>query len=336
MVMMGTLVEHEKEVMAVLLSRRAALTALAVPFTATVAGCLDNAWDDLPATTLRVATGNRGGVFSTYGEALRTVLGRRLPGVRARTRHTNASVQNVRLMARGACDIGFSLGDTASDAVRGTGDFSAPIDVVALARTYDSFVHLVVRADDDISEVADLRGRRVGLGAPGSGTRVIAERVLRQAGLSPGDVEAASEPLEDSAAALRQRSLSAFFFVSGIPNQTVLALSHDLPLRLIELDAVVAGMGRTYGPEYVGGPIPASTYGLPGGVDTVSVKNYVLADRGLPVDVAYAVTRVMFEAQEEIDRLAPGVRQPNLAAAIFTSPVELHPGAVRYYRERQP
>jgi len=93
---------------------------------------------------------------------------------------------------------------------------------------------------------------------------------------------------------------------------------------------------ETYGLEYGPGPVPASAYDLPGAARTVSVKNHVLADPRMPDDLAYAVTRVMFEAQDEIDRLAPGVRQPSLGAAIFTSPVPLHPGAVRYYRQAQP
>jgi TRAP transporter TAXI family solute receptor len=94
-------------------------------------------------------------------------------------------------------------------------------------------------------------------------------------------------------------------------------------------------MVDTYGPEYVPGPIPASTYDVPG-IETVSVKNYVVADPRMSDDLAYAVTRVMFEAQDQIDALAPGVRQPSLGAAIFTSPLDLHPGALRYYRESQP
>ncbi len=321
------------------LNRRTALKALALPaalpLAALATGCSDS-WESLPKSTLTIATGNRGGVFSRYGDALTTVLNRELSGVTAETRATNASVENVHLVAKGTCDIGLSLGDTASDAVRGSGGFDRALDLVALARTYDSFVQLVVRADGRITDVADLRGRSVGIGAPGSGTQIVARRILQQAGLNPTDIKATSESLEASADALRAGSLAAFFFVSGIPNQAVLTLSQDTGIRLVPLDGLVSGMVDTYGPEYVGGPIPASTYALPDGVDTVSVKNYVVAHRDMPSDLAYAVTRVMFEAQDEIDKVAPGVRQPTLGAAIFTSPLDLHPGAVRYYRERKP
>ncbi len=318
------------------LTRRAALTTLALPVVGSLSGCLSPDWRSTGTSSFTIATGNRGGVFDRYGEALSTVLSSQLSGMTATARPTDASVENIRLVADGECDLGFSLGDTASDAVRGSGAFTEPVEVVALARTYDSFTHLVVRADSDISTVADLRRQRVGLGAEGSGTRIVAQRILRQSGLALRDVEVASESLEASAEALRAGDLAAFFFVSGLPNGAVLSLTEDVPVRLVELDGLVDAMVRSYGPEYVRGPIPASTYDLPGGVDTVSVKNYLVAPPGMSEDLAYAVTRVMFEAQDEIDRLAPGVRQPALGAAIFTSPLDLHPGAVRYYRERRP
>lgn len=321
-------------------SRRTLLTALALPVAGTVtsgsvAGCTRSGWDTFPGTRFTVATGNRGGVFARYGQALGTVVGRRLAGVTVDTRLTDASVENLRMVSDGTCDLGLSLGDAASDAARGTGTFDEALDVVTLARTYDSFVHLVVRADSSIGTVADLRGHRVGVGGTGSGTRVVARRVLAQSGLGLSDIDVSSGSLQVATGALLDGSLSAFFFVSGLPNQAVLALSEKTGIRLLSLRDVVDTMLTRYGPEYVAGPIPASTYGLGEAVDTVSVKNYVVVNADMSEDLAYAVTRVMFEAQPEIDRLAPGVRQPSLGAAIFTSPLDLHPGAVRYFREQR-
>jgi TRAP transporter TAXI family solute receptor len=300
-----------------------------------LAGCGDDDWATLPRTRLVLATGNRGGVFDRYGEALARVLTDRLTGVTVTTVRTDASVENARLVADGQADLGFSLADTAADAVRGTGAFADPVDLTALARTYDSYVQLVVRAGSDVTDVRDLPGRPVGLGAPGSGTRVIAERILAAAGIAPTDLEVDSGPLEAAAEALRARELDAFFFVSGIPNSAVSELATAVPIRLVELERWVPVMVSRYGPEYVSAPVPTSVYDLPRGVDTVSVKNYVLASPDLPDAVAYAVTRVMFEAQDAVDRRAPGVRQPSPAAAIFTSPVALHPGARRWYREAE-
>jgi len=316
-------------------TRRTLLSAtVGTSLTGLLTGCLGQAWDELPSSRLTIATGNPGGVFDRYGDALASVLDERLAGVSVATRNTNASLVNLREVAGGRSDVGLTLGDVAADAMRGTGAFDTAVDIAALTRTYDSFVHLVVRADSGIRTVPDLRGRRVALGAHGSGTRVIARRILAVAGLRPGDIEGTADTLEEAAEGLLRGTLDAFFFVSGLPNTAVLDLAGQLAIRLLDLGTLVTKMAGAHGNEYTAGPIPASTYDLPGAVDTVSVKNYVVVHPDLDDDVAYAVTRVMFEAQGAVDRLAPGVRQPNLGAAIFTSPLPLHPGARRYFRER--
>lgn len=316
-------------------SRRTVLAAMTLPFAGSLASCLGRDWDSFPPTPFTVGTGNPGGVFARYGDALSEVIGRKLSGITSKTRLTDASVENLRMVSDGTLNIGFSLGDTASDAHRGTATFADPLDVVALARTYDSFVHLVVRDDSPIRTVADLSGLRVGVGAVGSGTRVIATRILGQSGLTLSSIAVSSVPLEAASAGLLDGRLAAFFFVSGLPNQAVLSLRNKIGIRLIGLRKEVDSMVAAYGPEYVAGPIPVSMYGLPNAVDTVSVKNYIVAAANMNHELAYAVTRLMFESQDEIDRLAPGVAQPGIGAAIFTSPLDLHPGAMRYYRERR-
>jgi TRAP transporter TAXI family solute receptor len=317
------------------LSRRALVTAATgAPLAAVLGGCLGRSWDELPRTTLNMATGNRGGVFDRYGEALATVLARRIDGLTVETHNTNASLVNLRQVADGSRDIGFTLGDVAADAVRGTGQFPEPLDIAALARTYDSFVHLVVPADSPVEEVADLRGRRVGLGGHGSGTRVIARRVLAVAGVGAREVEATDDALEAASAALSRGDLDAFFFVSGIPNTAVADLARSTAVRLVDMGDLVTNMTGAHGHEYTIGPIPASTYDQPDAVDTLSVKNHVVVRPDLDEDLAYAVTRVVFESQASVEEIAPDVGQPNLGAAIFTSPLPLHPGAERYYRER--
>ena len=200
----------------------------------------------------------------------------------ATARPTDASVENIWLVADGECDLGFSLGDTASDAVRGTGAFAAPVDVVALARTYDSFTHLVVRADSGISTVSDLRHQRVGLGAQGSGTRVVAQRILSQSGLAlptsrwpPSRWRSRRRPC-GPATSPRSSSSAGSRTEQSSPSPRTSRSGSWSSTRLV--DAMVS----SYGPEYVRGPIPASTYGLPGGVETVSVKNYLVAGPQMP------------------------------------------------------
>lgn len=286
------------------------------------------------ATQINLATGNRGGVFVQYGTALASVLRHNLDGVKTKVVYTDASVDNVRRVDSGSCQIGFCLGDAAADALAGQGAFDKPIDLVALTRMYDSFLHLVVRADSPIRTVADLRGRRVAIGPPVSGTRVTAIRVLAESGLDIDDLAASTVSLNDSADALGRGELDALFFVSGVPNEAILSLSKQTPIRLIDLGALVDPMVAAHGPQYVVGPVPTSSYRLPDPVNTVSVKNYLVASRDLPEDLAYAITRITFEQQGAIQELAPAIRQPTPGAAIFTDPLDLHPGALRFFREQ--
>lgn len=322
------------------LSRRRALAALGLPLLAGLTGCVGPRWDAVAGAELSVATGNPGGVFVRYGRALAAVLERELDGVRARTRTTNASLENLRLVAAGACDLGFSLGDSAAQAVvpptlaAPTATAARAYELVALARMYDSFVHLVVRDESPYREVADLARARIGVGADGSGTQVIAARILEVHDVRAPAATFVDTALEVSAEALRAGRLDAFFFVSGLPNQAIAALAREVPLRLLELGGTVESMVAAHGPQYVRAPIPPSAYGLREAVSTLSVKNYLIASTAMPEALAYAVTRVVFERQDEIERLEPGVGQPTLGAAIFTSPLALHPGALRYYRER--
>ena len=297
--------------------------------------CGRRSWDDLEPAELTLATGNPGGVFHRYGEALAKAWQERLPGITVHTRGTNASVDNVREVASGVSDVGFSLADTAADARRGRGVWNESVDLWALARAYDSFVHLVVRADSDVRAVTDLAGRRVSLGASGSGTRGIAWRCMRAAGLTSHDFRPVAETLQRSADALAADRLDAFFFVSGLPNTAVLHLSQAQDIRLVPLGHLVPRLVRQHGSEFSRSSIPASTYDLDRAVDTVSVQNYLLVRRDLDERLVHALTRVLFEAQPRVDELAEGVRQPNIGTAIYTSPLPLHPGALRYYREQR-
>jgi TRAP transporter TAXI family solute receptor len=141
---------------------------------------------------LSIATGGTGGVYYPLGGGLANVIGDNVEGYTATISETNASVDNMLLIADGGADVAFSLGDTASDAVNGTGtDFEgSPVEACALARIYDNYTQLVTTTDSGIASVEDLAGARVSLGSPGSGTEIIALRILEAAGIDPdADIE---------------------------------------------------------------------------------------------------------------------------------------------------
>jgi uncharacterized protein len=279
-----------------------------------------------------IATGGPGGVYEAYGKGLAAALS--AAGLPARVRETGASVENLRLLASGEADVGFALADSAAAALEGRAPFSAPLRVASLARLYDNYTHLVVPAGSPVHTLADLRGKRVSTGSPGSGTEVIAERLLRLAGVDPDrSLRRQRLGVAESARALRERRTDAFFWSGGLPTAAIGDLATGTPIRLVDLGGAVDRLRDAYGDFYAPLSIPASAYGLGRQVATVSVPNYLVVSAAIDEATAYRLTAVLFEAQAHLVSAHPEARRLNRRAAISTWPLPLHPGALRYYRE---
>jgi uncharacterized protein len=290
--------------------------------------------DDYPAGLLRVATGPPGGVYHAYGTGLAEAVRRELPRLDPVVSATAASVQNLRLVGTGQAEVGFALADSAADAVLGRGSFSRPLPVVALARLYDNYLQLVVRADGPVRTLADLRGRRVDTGAAASGTEVTAARVLAVAGLdATRDLRRSRLGLDDAVAALAAGRIDAFFWSGGLPTAAVAGLARAVPVRLIPLDGTVRALRERFGDFYSETAVPATAYGLADAVGTVGVPNYLMVGAAMPAATAYRLTRLLFDRRPELVAAHPEARRLNLRSAIATYPVPLHPGAERCYRE---
>jgi TRAP transporter TAXI family solute receptor len=283
----------------------------------------------LPARPLRIATGSPDGVYYAYGLGLAKAVDRHLPTLRARVLVTDASVENLRLVAADRADVAFALADAADDAVRGGGVFLKPLPLVVLARLYDNYVQVVVRASSPIRSLADLAGRRVSVGPPGSGTGLIADRILLLAGTH---VRRRRLDIEASAAALAARRIDAFFWSGGLPTPAISALRGRVAVRLVSLGGVAARLRDSYDELYTETVVPRSVYGLASAVTTVSVPDYLVVRRDFDAETAYRLTRLLFRCPE-IQRAHPEAARLDIRAAIATYPLDLHPGAARWYRE---
>lgn len=280
---------------------------------------------------LVIATGGQGAVYYAYGQGLARVAREHLPGAEPTVIETAASVENLKLVADGKADVAFTLADSAALAFAGKAPFTRPEPVVALARLYENYTHLVVVAGSKIRRLGDLRGQVVSIGAAGSGTELIATRLLTTAGVDK-KIGVRRLQVTDSAAALKSGRIDAFFFSGGLPTGTIAELAQAMPIRLIDLGDYVERLGEQYKAFYEERSIPASTYGLKGPVRTIGVPNYLVVNQAMPADRAYALTRMLFEQKDALARAHPEALHLNLRAAISTNPLPLHPGAVRYYR----
>jgi len=290
------------------------------------------------ARFLSIATGGTGGVYYPYGGGLAKVLNEHLPGVRATAEVTAASVDNLKLIRDGRADIAFTLADTLADAVNGRGAFEGrPVPVASLAVLYSNATQLVTTAGSGIASIGDLRGRTISTGSPGSGTEVIALRILRAAGLDPDkDITRQGLGASESAGALKDGKVSAFFWSGGLPSAAIQDLAHSpgVTLRLLPSAALLPALRRDYGDLYFSMDIPAGAYkGMTAAVPVVAVANVLVVNRSMPEPLAYDITRLLFEKKPELVAIHPEAANLDPKRASAGTPAGYHDGALRYYKQ---
>jgi len=278
---------------------------------------------------LRIATGPPGAVYREIGAGLVAVLTGRLPHTRVRTIPTDASVENLSLLARGATDLALtSLDSTVAGLESGT-----PADVTAIARLYDSWLQLLVRAESPVQALSGLGGLPVAAGADGSGTRFTTDRLLALASVRPRLVSATQD---EGAAALADGRVEALFTLTGVPTPAVTRLAMSRPVRMIPLGGFTEAMLDRYGDLYSPAVLPASAYPGIAATETMTTPNLLVARPELPDDVVELVTRTLFEERDRIARGHPEANRINVRTGIATGRVRLHPGALRYFRSAKP
>ncbi|WEK60256.1 MAG: TAXI family TRAP transporter solute-binding subunit [Candidatus Microbacterium colombiense] len=283
--------------------------------------------------TYEIASGGTTGVYFDYGTHLADELSQNL-GIDAVSEETNGSVENLLRIGSGDAVLGFAQGDAAADAVAGAGAFDEPIAVRALARLYDEYLHVVVRADSDVEGITDLAGKRVSLGAENSGVNVIASRVLDAAGVDSSTVQNPQLDLQESISAMERAEIDGFFWVGGLPTPGIQELATDLPVRLLPVEQEwVNAVNSRYSDAYRPADFPAGTYGLTESSPTMAVPNYLITAASTPDDVVRDILVVLFDSRSRMAAEVPAAALLNRRQAIFTAPVELHPGAVAFYRD---
>ncbi|MFC5063425.1 TAXI family TRAP transporter solute-binding subunit [Actinomycetospora atypica] len=293
------------------------------------AGCAGDA-DGVP---IALASGTPAGVYHRLGAALVDLWGTDL-GARTSLLDSQGSVDNVGMLAAGLADVAFCAVDVAADGAVDGARPERPLQ--ALARMHDDAVHVVVPASSDVRRLADLRGRRVSVGAPNSGVLVIAPRLLATVGLSPeSGLVASMLGLGDSVAALRAGVIDAFFWSGGVPTAGVEDLARSVPLRLLDLTGEVDALRRVY-PVYDVTTVPARAYGIGDPVTTVSVRNVLVVTAAMETTTARGLTRVLLDRVPALAAADPAGRSVDPRTAIGTQPVPLHAGAAEAYRAAKP
>jgi len=287
---------------------------------------------------LSIATGGTGGVYYPYGGAMANVLSDNLDGIEVTAEVTAASVDNMLFIESKDADIAFVLGDTAYDAVQGNDPFEAAVPAVTLATLYNNYTHIVTTDDGGINSVADLRDKRVSTGAPGSGTEVIANRILTAAGLDPeNDIDREQLGAAESADAVKDGQIDAFFWSGGLPTGAItdLGATPNVGLKLLPSSEFVEQLTTDYGAFYSVATIPAATYtGQDEAIDVIVVPNLLVVHQDMDEQLAYDIVRTIFEQRDQLILAHPEANNLTLENATTNSPIAYHPGAIRYFQEQ--
>ncbi|MHC5699899.1 TAXI family TRAP transporter solute-binding subunit [Streptomyces tirandamycinicus] len=313
---------------------RLAAAALLAALAATACGGgkqTDNeAGSDERGGRLTIATGATTGVYYQIGGGLAELISDNLDGYRATATSTGASVQNIQGLKAGTYDIAFSLMDTAGDAVEGREAFTAPEEIEALTRLYPNYTQVLVRADSGIKSLEDLKGKRVSTGAPGSGTEVIANRLLTAAGLDPAnDVTAVRLALPETVDAMKDSTIDALFWSGGLPTGGITDLTTTLKkdVRLLDVTPQLPALNKGYGDVYAAGSVPASVYNQPEDVPTIVVPNVLLVKKGFDPELAADIVNLIYEKKSNLEKVNAAAAEIEADSGGMVSPVPLNPGA---------
>src|SRR6266581_1020538 len=250
--------------------------------------------------SLSIATGGTGGVYYPLGGGLANLLSKYVPGMQATAEVTGGSVDNLKLIATGKPYIAFSMADAGQDAYRGEDKFKGnKVPLRTLMILYPNRMHVVSIEGIGITKMADLRGKRVSTGSPGSATEVMGFRVIEAAGLDRDrDMTRERLGVAESVNAIKDRKIDAFFWVGGLPTAAVtdLGATPGVKIKLVDHADVVEKMNAKYGPLYVRDVIPARTYpGQDKDNPQSTVWNILVTNDKMPDDIAYKVTKIIFD-----------------------------------------
>ncbi|MGB8855688.1 MAG: TAXI family TRAP transporter solute-binding subunit [Burkholderiales bacterium] len=287
---------------------------------------------------LSISTGGTAGVYYPLGGGMAAVLSKYVPEIEATAEVTGGSVDNIKLIGAGKSDVGFSMADAAWDGYKGQDKFKEKVPLRTLLVLYPNPLQIATVEGSGIEKISDLKGKRVSTGAAGSGTEIMAMRLLRAYGLDPDkDVTRDRLSLAESVNAIKDKKIDALFWSGGLPTAglTDLGATPNVKMKLIDHGDAADAMRKTYGSLYMADTIPAKTYpGQEKDVSNVTVWNLLVASEKMSDKVAYDIVKTLFEKKPELVAVHKDARHIELRYQASGSPVPFHPGALKYLKEQ--
>lgn len=287
--------------------------------------------------TLSFATGGTGGVYYPIGGGFAEIIGNNLDGYTAVAEVTGASVENMALIHRGDATMALVLADTAYQAYHGEGQFEGRRQVPntrALASIYPNVIQIVTLEDSGINSLQDLKGKRVSVGAPGSGTEVNSRAVLESNGITQDDFSAQRLNFNETADALRDGDIEAGLWSVGPPTSSIMSLAATRDIRLLSLSDEERAAAIETEPVFASFTLPGGTYdGVAEDTQTLGIPNVLIVNSDMSDDLAYSLTKLLFEKRDDLIAVHSAAENLTVDFTLDATPVPLHPGAIRYFEE---
>jgi uncharacterized protein len=285
---------------------------------------------------INVLTGGTSGVYYPLGVALANSIGKALPSAKTSVQATKASVENLNLLQSGRGEIAFTLGDSLSDAWKGNEEagFKTPLKKLrGIAAIYPNYIQIVARADAGVKTLADLKGKKISVGAPKSGTELNARTIFHAAGISYKDFAKVEYlPFGESVELMKNRQIDITLQSAGLGVSALRDLATSVDIVVIPIPADV--IKNTNDPAYIASVIPANTYrGQAADVPSAAVQNYLVTHEGVATDTVYAMTKALWTSLDQLGAAHSAAKAIDLKKALQGMPVPLHPGAEKYYKE---
>ncbi len=285
---------------------------------------------------LSIATGGTGGTYYPVGGGLAEIVNNHVEGYSATAEVTGASVENMGLIATGDADLAIALADTVAQAYAGTGRFEGQqLDMVrGLASLYANMVHIVTLEGSGITSLEDLRGKRVSIGAPGSGTEVNTAAILEANGISYDDIDEQRLNFNETADALGNGDIDAGFWSVGAPTSSLLNLATTQDIVILSLTQEEMEAAMVADATFAMTTLPGGSYnGVDEDILVLGIPNVLTVSSEMSDDLAYELTKAMFENIAELRAVHPAANETTIEFSMAATPIPLHAGALRYYDE---
>ncbi|MEX2100889.1 MAG: TAXI family TRAP transporter solute-binding subunit [Acidimicrobiia bacterium] len=284
---------------------------------------------------LAFLTGGTAGTYYPYGGALANLWNAGGIGVNVTVQATGASVENIRQLATKAADIALVQNDIADYAANATEMFKEKQQVSGIAIMYPEVIQVVARADAGINTIADLKGKRVGVGAPGSGNEANARQILTVANIAYADLAQASQlSYAEMATAMKDRRLDAMFVTAGVPNAAIQDIASTQAIKIVPITGDFATSLKTKYSFFADTTVAGGVYtGVAAETKTVGVQATLVARTDLEENVVYWLTKTMFDQQAQLAQAHAKGKELVRANALAGMSIAVHPGAQKFYTE---